>query len=348
MKRHFAYLILVSLLLAACSGGKTNDAETTAVDTTVYKVKTMVLEKQKIAQKIEYTASLLPYEEIHFAPAAPGRIEEIAVDVGSRVSTGDIIARMDRTQYLSANEQLQNARSNFMRMDTLYKLNSVAQAQWEAAKTAYEVAKTNVEFLKENTTLRSPINGVVTGKYFESGELYSGVPNTQAGKAAIVTLMQISPLKAKVNVSERYFPLLKPGMKAMVGVDIYADQLITAQVLKVYPTISPETRTFTVELSIPNSGEKLRPGMFARVSMDLGETNALIVPAIAVVKQEGTNNSYVFTAGNENVAHKIQVEIGTRFDDKLEVISENLKEGAQIIIAGQNKLLEGSRINILK
>lgn len=348
MKRYFSLLILLSAFLVSCSNEKKNETTASGSDTTVYRVKTITLEKQNIAQKLEYTANLIAFEEINYAPAAPGRIDEINVEVGSRVSKGTVIARMDRTNYNNANEQLQSARSNYLRMDTLHKLNSISEAQWEAAKTQYEVAKTNVEFLAKNTTLVSPINGIVTGKYFQSGELYSGAPNTAAGKAAIVTLMQINPLKAKINVSERYYTMVKQGMKADVGVDIFPDKAISAQVLRVYPTISSETRTFPVELTIANGDEKLRPGMFARVSFDLGEVNALVVPATAVIKQEGTNNHFVFIAGKDNVANKIEVEIGTRFDDKMEIISDAIKEGDQLITAGQNKLLQGSRITVVK
>jgi len=348
MKRYFSLLILLSVFFASCNNEKKNDANVPTADTTVYRVKTMVLEKQNIAQKIEYTASLLPFEEINYAPAAPGRIDQINVEVGTRVNKGTVIARMDRTNLNNASEQLQSARSNFMRMDTLHKLNSISDAQWEAAQTQYEMAKTNVDFLVKNTTLVSPINGIVTGKYFQSGELYSGVPNTAAGKAAIVTLMQINPLKAKINISERYYPLIKLGMKAAIGVDIFAEKTFQGVVFRIYPTISSDTRTFPVELTIPNSDEKLRPGMFARVSLDLGEATAIVVPATALVKQEGTNNHFVFIAGKDNVAHKIEVEIGTRFDDKMEIISEKVKEGDQIIIAGQNKLMEGSHISVVK
>jgi membrane fusion protein (multidrug efflux system) len=249
---------------------------------------------------------------------------------------------------MQVNEQLQNARSNFQRMDTLYKLNSISEQVYEGAKTQYEVLKANADFLNRNTTLVSPINGIVTGKYFESGELYSGAPNTAAGKAAIVTLMQISPLKAKINVSESYFPYLKNGMKAEVIVDIFPQKKFTGVIYKVYPTISPDTRTIPVELVISNPGEILRPGMFARVSLDLGEASALVVPAIAVIKQEGTNNRYIFLASGDTTARKVLVDIGTRYDDKIEVISNEIKEGEQMITAGQDKLMEGSRISIEK
>ena len=191
------------------------------------------------------------------------------------MAKGDVIARMEKTQLMQASEQLQNARSNFERMDTLYKLKSISEQQYEAAKTQYEVIKSNVDFLTRNTTLVSPINGIVTGKYFESGELYSGAPNTAAGKAAVVTLMQINPLKAKINISEKYYPLIRKGMKANVTVDIYPQREFRGEIFRVYPTISAETRTFTVELVINNADEVLRPGMFARVSLDLGETTVL-------------------------------------------------------------------------
>jgi membrane fusion protein (multidrug efflux system) len=349
MKRLSSILIVVTILFASC-GKKTAPevANTPQADTTIYLVNTIILEKQQVAQVIEYTANLLAYEEINYAPASPGRIETINVEVGSRVAKGDIIAEMDKTQLLQAKEGYLNARWTFERMDTLHNQNSISEQQYEGAKVQYENAKTSYEFLLRNTTLRSPVNGIVTGKYFESGELYSAVPNTASGKAAIVTLMQISPLKAQINISEKYFPLVKKGMVASVGVDIFPNQKFRGEVFRVYPTINADTRTFAVELVINNPNEILRPGMFTRVSLDLGEINTLVVPAIAVVKQEGTNERFVFLVNEDSTASKIFVEIAGRYDDKLELISDKVKEGSQLIIAGQDKLINGSRISIKK
>jgi len=342
-------VVITATIAVSCSQKAAVDPSTsTEVDTTVYRVKTIQLEKQTVAQNIEYTANLSPFEEIHYAPASPGRIEEINVEVGSRVRKGDVIARMEKTQLLQANEQLQNARSNFERMDTLYKLNSISEQQFEAAKTQYEVTKSNVDFLTRNTTLLSPINGIVTGKYFESGELYSGAPNTSAGKAAIVTLMQINPLKITVNISERYYPVTRKGMKASVKVDIFPKRSFSGEILRIYPTINPDTRTFPVEIVVSNNDEVLRPGMFARVLLNLGEVNVLVVPAVTVIKQEGTNDRYIFLAENGSVARMIPVKIGERYDDKIEIISDQVKEGDQMIVAGQDKLMDNSRISIIQ
>ncbi|MBN1143753.1 MAG: efflux RND transporter periplasmic adaptor subunit [Bacteroidales bacterium] len=344
-------LSLVALVVVSC-GKKTSvedPATTEAVaDTTVYKVKVMTLAQQKIARPVEYNANLMPYEEINYAPASPGRIEEIMVEIGTRVSKGQVIARMEATQLQQAKEQYENARSNFERMDTLYKLNSISEQVYEGAKTQYEVSKSSYDFLKKNTLLVSPINGIVTGKYFEGGELYSGAPNTPAGKAAIVTLMQINPMKAIVSISEKYFPLTKKGMKADVKVDIFPNRTFKGEISRIYPTISADTRSFEVEIVINNNDEVLRPGMFSRVSINMGQIDALILPAIAVVKQEGTNDRYVFLANGDNTTRKIKVEIGQRFDDKLEIISEELKEGDQVIFAGQDKLMDKSLITIVQ
>lgn len=341
-------LALAASLAFSCSSKPAETATSATVDTTVYRVKTIVLEKQRIAQNIEFTANLLPFEEINYAPASPGRIEEIKVEIGSRVKKGDVIARMEQTQLMQAKEQLQNARSNFQRMDTLFKLNSISEQQYESAKTQYEVARTNADFLTRNTTLVSPINGIVTGKYFESGELYSGAPNTPAGKAAVVTLMQINPLKVTINVSERYYPVTRKGLKVQVKVDIFPGRNFPGEVSRIYPTVNSDTRTFPVEIIVKNDAELLRPGMFARVTLNLGEISALIAPAIAVIKQEGTNDRYVFLAGSENKAHKIPVNIGARYDDKIEIISDTIKEGDLVIVAGQEKLMDQTQISIVQ
>jgi membrane fusion protein, multidrug efflux system len=350
MKRLSILLIPAIVLLISC--GKKATTETSAnvateIDTTVYPVKTASLEKHKVARNIENTANLLPFEEINYAPATPGRVEEINVEVGSRVRKGDVVVRMDRTQLIQVNEQLQNALTTYERMDTLHKLHSISEQQYDAAKTQYEIVKSNFDFLTKNTTLVSPINGIVTGKYLEAGELYTSAPNTPSGKAAVVTLMQINPLKAKINVAEKYFPLVKNGMKANVGVDVFADKKFTGEIYRIYPTINSDTRTFPVEVTISNNDESLRPGMFARVSLDLGETEALVVPAMAIIKQEGTNDRYIFIANGET-ASKVAVQIGDRYDDQIEIISNEIKVGDKLIIAGQDKLMDGSHIKIVQ
>jgi len=311
-----------------------------------YPVKLRKIKLENITRSVDYTANLTAFEEVYLAPASPGRIEGIFVDVGDRVRKGQPLVRMDRTQFQQANIQLQNARSNYLRLDTLYGLGSVSEQQYEQAKTQYEVTLANVNFLEENTRLESPISGVVTARYYEAKEMYSGAPNTPAGKAAVITLMQLDPLKAFVNISERYFPEIKKGMKAGVRLDMYPNETFEGRIRLVHPTVDETTKTFKTEIIIDNPDERLRPGMFARVSIEMRNEQALVVPAISVMQQEGTNKRYIYLNDN-GTARKINVTLGKRFDDIVEIISEELHEGQELVVSGQANLMEGAKLSVV-
>ena len=160
--------------------------------------------------------------------------------------------------------------------------------------------------MEQNTLLKAPFYGVVTGKYFEDGEMYSGTPTTQTGRSAVVTVMQVNPLKVNVSISEQYYPLIKKGMKAEITADVYKDEKFTGTVFRISPTINSGTRSFNAEIELPNRNDLLKPGMFVRVSMDLGEVETFVVPANTVLVQEGTNIRYVFVEKTD-VAKRIEV-----------------------------------------
>lgn len=358
------YLLLVSsvVVTSACKPGEKKDEQSGAENTEIktdaatpevlspkdktYNVKVQTLTLDTLNNTIDYTATLAAFEEVHFASASPGRIQKIYVEVGDHVKKGDLIAEMDKTQLMQARIQLENAKVNYERLKALKETNSVSDQQFDQVKTQYDVLQSNVDFLEENTRLVSPINGIVTGKYFENGEMYSGAPNTQVGKAAIVSLMQIDPLKAVVNISETYFPNVYEGMKTNVKLDIYQGKTFTGEVYRIYPTLDPLSRTFKVEIKLNNKGEKLRPGMFSRVSLDLGTYKTVVVPSIALIQQEGTNDKYVFIYNN-GIAHKIKVQTGKRFDDKIEILADGVKPGQQLIVSGQGNLMDQYKVKIV-
>lgn len=346
-------VILISgLLLSGCSS-KTNTAAAPNQDLSptsekaIIPVKVATLAKTKIARTIDYTATILPFEEVNMAPSGPGRIDEIYVETGDKVNKNDKLFLMDRTQLYQLKLQLSSLTKDLSRLDTLLKSGSTRQQQYDQMKTQYDVTKTNVDFMEENTLMKAPFAGVVTGKYFENGEMYSGSPTTLTGRSAIVTVMQVNPLKVNVGISEQYYPLIKKGMKADVIADVYKNEKFTGTVYRISPTINSGTRSFNVELELPNRNELLKPGMFVRVSMDLGEVETFVVPAYTVLVQEGTNTRFVFVE-RTSAAQRIEVTIGKRFDDQLEIISDNLKEGDNLITQGQARLINGDKIEIVK
>ncbi len=350
--RLISAIMISGLLFSACSSKDKNPAAVSPEQATVAEkanipVKVMTLSKSKISRTIDYTATVLPFEEVNMAPSTPGRIDKIYVEEGDMVNKGDKLFLMDRTQLYQLKLQLASQEKDLSRVDTLLQTGSAKQQQYDQLKTQYDVTKTNVDFMEENTLLTAPFSGVITGKYFENGEMYSGTPTTKTGRSAVVTIMQVNPLKIDVNISERYYPLIKDGMEVSVTADVYSNEKFRGKVFRIAPTIDAVTRSFTVEIELPNRNNLLKPGMFVRVSMDLGEVETFVVPASTVMVQEGTNLRYVFVEEN-NSAKRVEVLIGKRFDDQLEIISETLKEGENLINEGQSRLINGDKIEIVK
>ena len=276
-----------------------------------------------------------------------GRIEAIYAEVGDRITKGTALVQMDRTQLHQAEIQLKTVETDFKRLDTLAKVGSIAQQQYDQLKAQYEVAKSNVDFLRENTRLLAPFSGVISGRYFEAGELYSGAPNTQAGKAAVLSLVQIDRLKAMVALSEKYFPLVRNGMEVAVLTDIYKDKAYTGRVYRIHPTIDPMNRTFNVEIQIDNREGLLRPGMFCRVTFDLDKEEAILLPSMAILKMQGSNERYLFVE-RSGIAERIGVTIGKRYDDDVEVFSDELKTGDRVIVSGQSRLVDGVAVEVVQ
>jgi membrane fusion protein, multidrug efflux system len=346
-------VIIVSIiLLSGCSSKPdtlvSTDTESPAENgRATIPVKVEKLSRTKIARTIDYTATILPFEEVNMVPSTPGRIDRIYVEIGDRVSKGENLFLMDRTQLLQLKLQLSSLEKDLSRLDTLLKTGSAKEQQYDQMKTQYDVTKSNVDFMEENTLIKAPFSGIITGRYFEDGEMYSGTPTTITGRSAIVTVMQVNPLKVMVSMSEQFYPLIKKGMKAMIKADVYGDEIFTGTVFRIAPTINTATRTFDVEIEVPNRKELLKPGMFARVSMDLGEVESFVVPASTVLLQEGTNTRFVYVDKN-GIAERIEVGLGKRFDDKFEIISDNLKEGDNLVTEGQARLINGDRIQVIK
>lgn len=162
-----------------------------------------------------------------------------------------------------------------------------------------------------------------------------------------MVLTQIHTLKALINVPESNFPLIKKGQKVNLRSDIYPDKVFPATIEVIYPTIDATTHTFQVKLNIPNSSLALRPGMFVRTTLALGKVDAIMAPYQAVLKLVGSNERYVFI-NKGGVAKRVTVDLGQRFDDMVELVSPELAEGDELVTLGQAKLVDGSKLNVVK
>lgn len=326
--------------------GTTGNEAAAVAEKRVQPVKIMALEYRETAVEQRITSSVVAFRETYLSPALQGRIRSVKVEVNDHVKKGDLLVEMDRTQLEQTRLQYHTLKTDLARMDTLLRYGSVTQQAYDQMKAQVETTHLVLTNLEENTLLRAPYSGIITGKYFNDGELFSPTPNTPVGKAALVSMMQMDPVKLMVNLSEKYLPLVKEGMTATITTDVYPDEQFTGKVFRIHPTISAATRTFVAEVKVPNKKGKLNPGMFARVRLKLGEAEALIVPSIAVMQQTGTNERYVMLHEN-GTAKKVTVQIVNRHDDQLEISSPEIKGGEELIYAGQNKLENGAPVNVV-
>ena len=159
------------------------------------------------------TATINPFEETYLSPAFQGRIRSVKVDIDDHVKKGDLLAEMDGTQLEQTRIQYQTLKTDLDRMDTLLQYGSITQQAYDQMKSQVESTDLILKNLEENTLLRAPYSGIITGKYYNDGELFSPAPNTPVGKAALVSMIRIDPLKVMVNLSERFLPLVNVGME---------------------------------------------------------------------------------------------------------------------------------------
>lgn len=337
MTKHLKFFLIgiIALALAGCgTQSKDTDNEIARIE----RVKVTPLTKTKVGRKVELSTTLQGYETMNIAPGVQGRIEHIYVDVGSNVKKGDMLVRMDQTQLNSTKLSLANLEVEYGRVKTLYESGSLPQQTYDQTKLAYDQTKENLQFLEENTFVRARIPGVIAAKNYEDGELFAGAP--------ILVLTQIHMLQALINIPETYFPLVKEGYKLELRSDIYPDRTFNATIETVYPTIDAATHTFQAKLRIPNSENLLRPGMFTRTTLELGEIESILVPYQAVLKLVGSNNRYVFINDN-GIAKRVEVTLGQRFDEYVEIISNDIKEGDEIVTLGQRRLINGAHLEIV-
>lgn len=335
MKKNFMY-ILAAAILISCGG---EEQATTAQNERVEQVKTTVLEYSKIERNITISTNLQGYLTQNVAPSLTGKIEHIYREVGDKVVAGQDLVRMDQTQYKTSKIALGNLLIEKNRVEQLLKSGSATQQQYDQLSAQYEQTKEQLDFLEANTYVKAPFAGVIAAKNYEDGELYGGQP--------ILVLTQIDKLKALVAVPETYFPQIKAGMKLTLTTDIYPDQVFNATVEVVYPTIDPASHTFQVKIVVPNGKRLLRPGMYVTTKLTLGGADAIVVPYQSVEKLVGANNRYVFINDN-GVAKRVDVELGQRFDQNVEIISDQIKPGVEMVTTGQNKLIDGTKINVVK
>ena len=300
-------------------------------------VELTTLHPREIQRIITLSGNLEGYQTVNIAPSLTGKIEHIYVEVGDRVRKNDSLVRMDQQQFRTANLTYNNLQIEMARMEGLIQTGSISQQSYDQMKLSLDQAKENLSFLNTNTYVRAPFSGVISAKNYEDGELYSGQP--------IVVLKQVDKLKTLVAIPESYIPQVKNGMKLTLTTEVYPDKAFPAYIETVYPTVDASSHTFQVKVVVPNGDGLLRPGMYVTTTLGLGKEKVITAPYSTVLKLIGANNRYVFI--NEGGrAKRVEVEMGQRFGDEVEISAPEIVDGVEMVTKGESRLIDGIKIRV--
>ena len=333
--------IFKSLLIAAVAMAGVSCKEKKAVQEqteTIPSVTVETVSSRDVIQQTVFTGTVEADVVNNIAPQQPRRISRILVDVGDRVKAGQLLVELDRSSLVQAKAQMDNALIEYERTNELYEFGGASKSEWDARRLQYDVAKSTYDNLLENTTLVSPVAGIVSARNYDNGDM--------AGTSPILVVEQIRPVKIMINVSESLFPKVRRGMKIYVTFDAYGDEQFTGKVTRIYPTVDNSTRTFQVEVSLPNSDERIRPGMFARVTLPYDVAKHVVISDRAILKLMGSGDRYVYIYNpTDGTVRYSKVELGRRMDAEYEVLS-GVENGDKVVVIGQNALSNGAKVEL--
>jgi RND family efflux transporter MFP subunit len=331
-----------------------------------------VAELGDVSQSVTLVGPLRALETVQVAPRLSGRVEQIYVDLGDRVTTGQIMVRLDDEELSEQVRQseaslevsravvnqreleLKNFASVLERTKGLRESGLISAEQLDDSQTRYDVAQSQLSLAQAQlvqaeaglrqlrirlaqTRVTSPINGLVGRRFVDVG--------AQVGtNTAVMTIVNLDTVKLVANVAERDLVKLEPGATGEVFVDALPGKLYTGAVTRVSPLLDPQTRTAEVEIVVANEDGQLRAEMFARVTLELAnKTDVLRIPREALVVRGERQG--VYRIDGEGKAFFQEVLVGLAEENWVEV-TDGLATGDQVITQGSNLIKDGDTVRV--
>lgn len=324
------------LLTAAACGNNSN--ESVAEEVRIPIVEVARVSKENVLHSNVYSSTIQANIVNNIAPQNGARIVKINAEIGDFVSAGQILAEMDDSNLEQAKLRLTNSEEELGRVKQLFDEGGISQSDFDALELNYKVAKRSYENLLENTILRSPVSGVVTARNYDRGDMYGM-------SQPLYTVQQITPVKLLVPISESDYTKVRKGDKVTVTADALPGNTYVGSIVRIYPTMDAATHTFNVEVQVRNEKRELRPGMFARATVDFGSVENVVIPDQAAVKMQGAGTRQVFVLNPDNTVSVKVVTLGRHFDNKYEVL-EGLAGDETIVVKGQTSLKAGDKVEV--
>ncbi len=355
-----ASLIIFLLLLGGIfmsSGCGKNEAK--VPEEKVMNVKIWTVEQKSLRPYVETIGTLKPFEEVIISSEVDGIVKNLKVSEGSPVTKGMTLVEINDTDYhlevrravaslRQTEASLANAKLEHERKSALYKEELVTKQQFDdisarlaLAEGDLDRARASLSLAKEKlakTKILSPLQGAVRDKKVTTGDYVKN-------GSQLLWIVKSDPIKLSFTVPEKEVGKLKTGQDVMFKVDSFPYKEFTGHLSTIYPSLEEKTRTLQVEALVPNRDAKLKPGLFAKVTLYTGQSRDLVVVPITAVLYEDSLVK-VFIAEGDRAKEK-PVKIGSKYGEYLEIV-EGLQKGETVVVVGQNNLAEGVKINVAR
>jgi RND family efflux transporter MFP subunit len=352
-------IVILSISIISCKGKSKN--ENTSVET-LFPVYVDRVERRTIERTLSFVGNLEPIDKATIVPDISGKLWKIYVDVGERVKKGQVLAELDhrhidlqleqaRAGFEVAKANLEDARTNYLRMEKLYKENAISSQQFEKIKLAYESAQSQfqqaqaalnlAQYQRDVSIMKAPFDGVIVERLAEEGDVINPMMGGFGSRGGVLVLMNFSKIKVDIDVSEKDILQIKKGQRAYLEVSSIPDRRFIGEVTIVNLAADSMTKTFKVRTEFENPDLLLKPGTFGTVTVVTE-----VKKDVLAIKKEGLLENSVFVVEN-GIAQKRNVKTGIENKTHVEII-EGLREGELYVVEGVIGLKDRAKVKIIE
>lgn len=334
----------VAAILGGCGAGEAPAADNGNVaEERLTQVQVEAVEPRPAVETIEIAADVAGARRATLAAEVDGTVEAIEVDLGDRVSAGEVLIRIDTrsvaTEVEEAEANYAQAEEDAARAEALFEKRSITRDRLTTTRTALEVSRARLESVRirlAKSTIRAPWAGEIAERMIEVGDF------VDVGQG-VLELVQTDRLKIRAEVAAEDARHIQAGESATLRLQALPGETFEAKIVRIGASLSSTSRTLPIEVELENPGGRLKPGMFGRLTLPRRELEAaLLVPLASLVDYEDGKVVYVVEDG---VAQRRPVQPGAVIGDRV-VIESGLSGGDRVIIRGQDQVADGQPVGV--
>lgn len=335
-----ATVIFISSCGTESQSKNVNDEDST----TTVPVEVSSVKNESISAYYSSTTTLEAQEKAMVVAKVSGIITDIQVEEGDEIKAGDVLAQLEDEQLeieaRRAGATMERLNNELDRKQELFKKNLISTQEYENAKYEFEAEQSAYELAQlqiKHSRITAPISGVISERLVKTGNMINADQD-------VFEVTDFDPLLAVVNVPEHEMNKLQQGQTTLVKVDAVPGETFEGNILRINPTVNPDTGTFKVTVSVRDETQQLKPGMFGRVNIVYDtHTNALQIPKNAVVTED--SESWVYAVSNR-VAYRKPVTTGYSNGNNVEIL-EGLSPADTVVVTGQSSLQDSTLVEVI-